>query len=53
MVNKKGLTKFVLQNIIISKLTLMYSVRDKDIIKSEIVPYLQLAKRGFQATVPL
>ena len=31
----------------------MYSVLDKDIIKSEIVPYLPLAKRGFQATVPL
>ena len=47
------MTKFVLQNIIISKSTLMYSVLDKDIIKSEIVPYLPLAKRGFQATVPL
>ncbi|MFZ9204147.1 MAG: IS5 family transposase [Candidatus Fonsibacter ubiquis] len=43
----------MLQNIIISKSTLMYSVLDKDIIKSEIVPYLPLAKRGFQATVPL
>jgi transposase len=43
----------VLENIIISKSTLMYSVLDKDIIKSEIVPYLPLAKRGFQATVPL
>jgi hypothetical protein len=31
----------------------MYSVLDKDIIKTEIVPYLPLAKRGFQATVPL
>ncbi|MDY0090545.1 MAG: IS5 family transposase [Flavobacteriaceae bacterium] len=31
----------------------MYNVLDKDIIKSEIVPYLPLAKRGFQATVPL
>jgi len=31
----------------------MYSVLDKDIIKREIVPYLPLAKRGFQATVPL
>ena len=31
----------------------MYSVLHKDIIKSEIVPYLPLAKRGFQATVPL
>ena len=31
----------------------MYSVLDKDIIKSEIVPYLPLAKRGFQVTVPL
>ena len=45
--------KFVLQNIFISKSTLMYNVLDKDIIKSEIVPYLPLAKRGFQATVPL
>jgi hypothetical protein len=43
----------VLQNIIISKSTLMHSVLDKDITKSEIVPYLPLAKRGFQATVPL
>lgn len=49
----KGLMKFVLQNISISKSTLMYNVLDKDIIKSEIVPYLPLAKRGFQATVPL
>jgi hypothetical protein len=41
----------------------MYIVLDKDIIKSDpglkselakqIVPYLPLAKRGFQATVPL
>jgi transposase len=31
----------------------MYSVLDKDIIKKEIVPYLPLAKRGFQTTVPL
>ena len=31
----------------------MYSVRDKNIIKREIVPYLPLAKRGFQTTVPL
>jgi len=31
----------------------MYSVLDKYIIKNEIVPYLPLAKRGFQATVPL
>lgn len=31
----------------------MYSVLDKDIIKREIVPYLPLAKRGFQTTVPL
>ena len=31
----------------------MYTVLDKDIIKSEIVPYLPLAKRGFQVTVPL
>ena len=38
------MTKFVLQNIIISKSTLMYGVLDKDIIKSEIVPYLPLAK---------
>lgn len=30
----------------------MYSVPDKNIIKSEIDPYLPLAKRGFQATVP-
>jgi len=60
---KKGLTKFVLQNIFISKSTLMYSVLDKDIIKhdpslkselaKQIVPHLPLAKRGFQATVPL
>lgn len=26
---------------------------NKDIIKREIVPYLPLAKRGFQTTVPL
>lgn len=31
----------------------MYSVLDKDIIKREIVPYLPLAKRGFQTTVGL
>jgi transposase len=31
----------------------MYSVIEKGIIKSKIVPYLPLAKRGFQATVPL
>lgn len=31
----------------------MYSVLDKYIIKSEIVPHLPLAKRGFQVTVPL
>ena len=31
----------------------MYSVLDKDKIKSEVVPYLPLAKRGFQVTVPL
>ena len=31
----------------------MYTVLDKDIIKREIVPLLPLAKRGFQATVPL
>jgi transposase len=31
----------------------MYNVLDKDIIKREIVPYLPLAKRGFQTTVPL
>jgi transposase len=53
LLNKKGLPKLVLQNIIISKPTLMYIVLDKDIIKSEIVPYLPLAKRGFQVTVPL
>lgn len=47
------LTKFVLQNIIISKSTIMYSVLEKDIIKNEIVPYLLLSKRGFQVTVPL
>lgn len=45
--------KLVLQNISISRSTIMYNVLDKDIIKSEIVPYLPLAKRGFQATVPL
>ena len=45
--------KFVLQNIIISKSNLMYSVLNKDIIKNEIVPYLPLAKRCFQVTVPL
>ena len=45
--------KFVLQNISISKSTLMYNVLDKDIIKSEIVSYLPLAKRGFQEKVPL
>ena len=43
----------MLQNIIISKSTLMYSVLHKDIIKSEIVPHLPLAKRGFQVRVPL
>lgn len=43
----------MLQNITISKSTLMYSVLDKDIIKSEIVPHLPLAKRGFQVRVPL
>ncbi len=47
------MTKFVLQNILLSKSTLMYSVLDKDIIKREIVPHLALAKRGFQTTVPL
>lgn len=31
----------------------MYSVLDKDKIKREIVPYLPLVKRDFQATVPL
>ncbi|WP_438064837.1 hypothetical protein [Flavobacterium sp. TSSA_36] len=31
----------------------MYSVLDKDKIKSEIVPYLPLAKRDFLETVPL
>jgi len=39
------LTKFVLQNTIISKLTLMYRVLDKDIIKSEIVLYLPLEQK--------
>ena len=43
----------MLQNIIISKSTLMYGVLDKDIINNEIVLYLPLAKRGFQVTVPL
>ena len=43
----------MLQNIIISKPTLIYYGTDKDIIKREIVPYLPLAKRGFQTTVPL
>lgn len=43
----------MLQNIIISKSTLMYSVLDKDIIKTEIVPHIPLPKRGFQVTVPL
>jgi len=42
----------VLQNIIISKSTLIYNILDKDITKNEIVPYLPLVKRGFQATVP-
>lgn len=41
------------QNITISKSTLMYSVLDKDIIKTEIVPHIPLPKRGFQVTVPL
>lgn len=45
--------KFVLQNIFISRSILMYNVLDKDILKSEIASYLPLAKRGFQATVPL
>lgn len=31
----------------------MYSVLDKDIIKTEIVPHIPLPKRGFQVTVPL
>ena len=53
MENRKGLLKFVLQNIPISKPTLMYSVLDKDMIKNEIVPHIPLAKRGFQVTVPL
>ena len=44
--------KFLLQNIIISKSTHMYSVLDKDIIKSEIVPYLPLAKIGFSGNSP-
>jgi hypothetical protein len=52
-VNTKGLTKFVLQNVIISKSTLFGSVLDKHIIKREIVSYLPLAKKGFQVTVPL
>jgi transposase len=43
----------VSQNITISKSTLMYSVLDKDIIKTEIVPHIPLPKRGFQVTVPL
>ena len=43
----------MLQNIIISKSTLMYSVLHKDIIKTEIVPHIPLPKRGFQVTVPL
>ena len=41
------------QNIIISKPTLIYSVLDKDKIKTEIVPHLPLPKRGFHTTVPL
>jgi len=43
----------VLQNINISKPTLMYKVLDKDMIKTEIVPYLPLPKRGFPPTVAL
>lgn len=31
----------------------MYSVLDKDMIKTEIVPHIPLPKRGFQVTVPL
>src|SRR5690606_15276678 len=50
---RKGLPKFVLQNINISKPTLMYKVLDKDMIKTEIVPYLPLPKRGFPPTVAL
>lgn len=40
-------------NINISKPTLMYKVLDKDMIKTEIVPYLPLPKRGFPPTVAL
>lgn len=43
----------MLQNINISKPTLMYKVLDKDMIKTEIVPYLPLPKRGFPPTVAL
>lgn len=43
----------MLQNIIISKPTLMYKVLDKYIIKKEIVCYLPLPKRGFPPTVAL
>ena len=53
----------MLQNIIISKSTLMHIVLDIDKIKrdsnlkneqaKQIVPYLPLAKRGFKAKVPL
>lgn len=41
----------MLQNIIISKPTLMYKVLDKDMIKNEIVVHLPLPKRGFPPTV--
>jgi hypothetical protein len=43
----------MLLNIIISKLTLISTVFDKDIIKKEVGPYLPLEKRGFQTTIPL
>jgi hypothetical protein len=43
----------VLQNIIILKPILIYSVRDKDTIKFQIVTYLPLAKRGFKVIFPL
>ena len=43
----------MLQNINISKPTLMYKVLDKDIIKNEIVVHLPLPKRGFPPTAAL
>ena len=43
----------MLQNITISKPTLMYKVLDKDMIKKEIVVHLPLPKRGFPPTVAL